>query len=372
MTLLEGEEERWFEDRQDWWARHALRAGADGGLVPFVFFRRQGEYLECSWDNHRFPPARKGVQFVDREGVEFVDVEVAAAVVSDFLREVTARITARVGQFSMQSESSDEQDPWRWLLPPHVLREIASQPRLRARIARKTRDGRHAFLATHSAETQLLAALPPSISPATILKVLGEDVAPDRGGRLLALRRPSKPSVTGPWEAGYDAALATRRALGLLDAPVGNIKKLLAESIDVEATAVSIGSAIDGGRAWLGKGSPRVFRNSRSSLGRTESFAFARELGHLVMDPAPEGEVAGLSTAWESWPISARAKAFAVMFLMPEGALKARRSLTKVDGASLTVLAEEFGLTPVTAAWHLRNLQIISEDQRLALLGRVT
>jgi Zn-dependent peptidase ImmA (M78 family) len=85
------------------------------------------------------------------------------------------------------------------------------------------------------------------------------------------------------------------------------------------------------------------------------------------MDAAPGGELGGVSSAWEPWVLSARAKAFAVMFLMPEDALRGRR-LGNVDSAGLRQIATEFHVSPRTAAWHLGNLRVISEERRDELL----
>jgi hypothetical protein len=43
-----------FETWRAWWRRHALRAGAAGGLVPNVLFRRIGDDIEVSWLNRPF------------------------------------------------------------------------------------------------------------------------------------------------------------------------------------------------------------------------------------------------------------------------------------------------------------------------------
>lgn len=357
--LTETEEERWFDDRQDWWARHALRAGANGAVLPNVFLRRVGPYLECSWDNERFAPPRKGMQFTDRAGVEYVPVEDAARAIDAFLR-------------SLPTPPSPSNGDWlRWALPEHVLAALnadrGAADSLRAKLTHSTLP----FLDSPSAALSALAEIPPQVSADTIrqiAKLVSGTTTTSSREALDRVRTPRAPAPVDPWVGGYEAALATRRALKLGATPIADMPTLLRRELNIATQFLDVEPQVDGGRVLRANSGAQVFMNRRSRLG-AGPFGAARELGHLVMDLSRDGELGGVSSEWETWPISARAKAFAVMFLLPEDALRTRPELRDVDDQGLRRLAAEFHITPPTAAWHLRNLKIISESHREELMS---
>ncbi len=359
--LTEAEEERWFDERQDWWTRHALRAGADGGVLPNVFFRRVGAWLECSWDNTHFAPSRRGMQFVDREGVEFIDLTTAARAVSEFIASLPEAFRP-----SLTTEASD----WaRFALPSHVRTALRQDPRTLERLlARYTRLDLP-FLPAAGAPLGVLSDIPPEVSAGTVQEIarllLRDPGARHDGDALERIRSPRPPTTIDPWLSGYDRALAVRRALRLGETPVADMSGVL-KSLGVATQSIDAEPQFEGARTLRANGQAQILTNATGRLGQGP-FALARELGHLVMDAAPGGELGGVSSAWEPWVLSARAKAFAVMFLMPEDALRGRR-LGNVDSAGLRQIATEFHVSPRTAAWHLGNLRVISEERRDELL----
>lgn len=61
-----GDDDR-FGPWQTWAQRHALRAAAEGGIVPDVFFQRVGDEVEVSWGD-RITPGGETVSFVLEPG----------------------------------------------------------------------------------------------------------------------------------------------------------------------------------------------------------------------------------------------------------------------------------------------------------------
>lgn len=355
-NLTEKEEEAWFEDRRDWWGRHAIRAGADGAVLPNLLLRRVGPYLECSWDNVRFPAPRKDLFLLDREGVEFVPVEEAARGVRLFLDRV------------LRSEASSSDTDWiRWAIPHHVREGLGEDVGL---IRRQCAHPDYPFLDRPDAKLQVLAAVPPGVSESTIRKIadlISDQPGARTGSALQDLREPSALTVVEPWDQGYRVALSTRRRLRLGDGPIGDLPALLRERLGLRTCRLDIEPHVEGLRSWRAGGPMLIATNLHARLGRG-SFAVAREFAHLVLDQDVDAAIGGVSSAWESWALSARAKAFAAMLLMPETALRDRGDLAALDPAGLSALSSEFGITPRTAAWHLKNLQFISETKRVELL----
>lgn len=359
--LTEAEEDRWFDERQDWWTRHALRAGADGGVLPNVFFRRVGAWLECSWDNTRFAPARRGLQFVDREGVEFIDLTEAARAVSGFIAALPE---------AFRPKRSPASTDWpHFALPQHVHAALRMEPRLMERLLARSTRLDLPFLPVAGAPLGVLADIPPAVSADTVQAIarllLRDPGAPRSGDALARVRSPAPPSPVEPWHGGYDRALAVRQALGMGGKPVDDIASVLS-ALGVTTQSLEAESPFEGARTLRANGQAQILTNAAGRLGQGP-FAVARELGHLVMDAAPGNELGGVSSAWEPWVLSARAKAFAVMFLMPEDALRGRR-LHDVDAAGQRQFATEFHVSTRTAAWHLGNLRVISPDWRDELL----
>jgi Zn-dependent peptidase ImmA (M78 family) len=99
----------------------------------------------------------------------------------------------------------------------------------------------------------------------------------------------------------------------------------------------------------------------------------ATELGHLLMDAPLNRDFAIVSGPWTFWPIAARARAFAAMLLMPEEGV--RDVVTEEGGVTAVAVRRimgRFGTGPRSTTWHLKNLDLISEEARADLLIEVS
>jgi len=368
LLLTASEEDAWFDDRQDWWVRHGVRAGADGGLLPHLLLRRLDNDLELSWDNERFPPPHRGVRFLEAVGIARVAVETAYTV----FREVLVGCAAALGDAATALiPGPPVADPWRWLLAPGIEKIVSAQGPLAQRLRLKTLVPHAPWVARHCAETMVLSALPPTATEDTVRRLLGALALSDGGPRtddsaLRALCRPSKAPTRQPWLVGYEAARQLLRdATHRYEAGEDPGAWIRAHTAFVQGDA-DLGEAIDDACAWAPGHQPCVLRNRRGRY--SPMFSLARALGHFVMDAEASAHYAHVSSPGEYWPSAARARAFAAMFLMPEEDVRAFFGGARVEAAKVRDYAARRKVTETTVLWHLQNLGVLDEEQRLSLV----
>jgi len=93
----------------------------------------------------------------------------------------------------------------------------------------------------------------------------------------------------------------------------------------------------------------------------------ASALGHLLLDLPLDRPFGTVSSPWAHWPSVARAKAFGAWLLMPSPAV---RALAVKHGEPVDLaraVMERFGTTPTLTAWHLYNLRLIDDDDRVPI-----
>lgn len=367
LLLTASEEDVWFDDRQDWWVRHGVRAGADGGLLPHLFVRRLDNDVEFSWDNERFPPPHRGVRFVEAVGVERVPAELAFVV----FRDVLVGCAKALGQVATALiPDTPDPDPWRWLLTPHVRQLVLANGPLVQRLRQKTRVPQVLWVARHCAETMALGSLPPTTTEETVKRLLGGLSLSDGGPKaddsaLRALCRPAKAPSRQPWLAGYDAARRLLRDAAHRYEAGADLSGWIRAHTAYSQSDADLGEAIDDACAWAPGHQPLVLRNRRGRY--SPMFSLAKALGHFVMDAEADAPYAHVSSPGEHWPSAARARAFAAMFLMPEDDVRACFVGAPVERAKVRDYAARRKVTETTVLWHLQNLGVIGEDERLAL-----
>lgn len=367
LLLTEAQEDAWFDARQDWWLRHGVRAGADGGLLPHLFLRRLDNDVELSWDNERFPPPHRGVRFVEAVGVERVPAELAFEV----FRDVLVGCAKALGEAATALiPDAPAPDPWRWLLAPSVQQLVLANRPLVHRLRHKTRVPHAPWVARHCAETMALGALPPAVTEDTVRRLLGALALNDGGPRaddsaLRRLCRPSPAPTRQPWLAGYEVARQLQRdATHRYEAGEDPGAWMRAHSVFTQGDA-DLGEAIDDACAWAPGHQPCVLRNRRGRY--SPRFSLARALGHFLMDALPDAHYAHVSSPWEHWPAAARARAFAAMFLMPDDDVRAFFVGASVEATKVRAYAARCRVSETTVLWHLQNLGVIGEEERLSL-----
>ncbi len=95
----------------------------------------------------------------------------------------------------------------------------------------------------------------------------------------------------------------------------------------------------------------------------------ATQLGHLVLDAPVDTPFVLVDSPWTDWPTIARARAFAAMLLMPKGGVANEIGPKEATPVVVDALMTRFGTGRLATTWHLKNLGVISEDERAALLS---
>lgn len=81
----DGADERRELAYADWWQRHCLRAGRDGGLLPNVFICAAGDRVDVSWTDEPLAGIPDHVRFKRQSGHAYIGRSEVAGVVSDLL-----------------------------------------------------------------------------------------------------------------------------------------------------------------------------------------------------------------------------------------------------------------------------------------------
>jgi Zn-dependent peptidase ImmA (M78 family) len=392
--------ERW----QNWWARHNLRAAADGGLLPSLYARRRGGRVEVSWDSTRCGFAPEGFAFEHPVGhdvlepfetgnVLFAWLDEASAALSENpdAGERTAALRRRVAKLRDASRTerrlalaagfaaSDAGlvDEWRGL---QRLGHGSAAAR------------RAAFEAPHdelvvggSCAAQLMwGSLSPTLDAADrrrIVSMLLQVYAPGSETAELAgmvRDQPLAADLREAWAQGYDLAEQIHEQLAIDQG----------QAMDIEATLVSLGvdvraidlsdNAIRGLTVASPEHRPTVTVNRRFKHGHgadIRRFTLAHEFCHLLVDRDQGRDVALASSEdWAPIDVERRANAFAAMFLMPRAAVQ--RAVAQATDppetlAGAALVAHRLQVPVQTAIHHLKNLDYLDPNTHDELLERL-
>jgi hypothetical protein len=80
----------WERAWSEWWGRHALQAGREGGLFPDLYIRRYRQQVELSWGQTPLPGAPVGYRFLVPSGVARFDPRVVAEPLYDVLQNAVS------------------------------------------------------------------------------------------------------------------------------------------------------------------------------------------------------------------------------------------------------------------------------------------
>jgi hypothetical protein len=107
---------------------------------------------------------------------------------------------------------------------------------------------------------------------------------------------------------------------------------------------------------------------SGGASGLRREIGFASALGHLLMDVNP----VSVDGDWEDWPTAARARAFAIMVLMPDQGLRETLPAdTPIEPDDVRAVMKRFDTGPFATTFHLRNRGFINEERRAQLLAEL-
>ena len=168
------------------------------------------------------------------------------------------------------------------------------------------------------------------------------------------------------YERGYRLAAVARRILGLdPEAPIGSMRSLIADTLDIPLVQTSLGRGLAG--ATIASGDARgivvnIEGDNRSVWVRR--MTLAHELGHLLWDPAPRLDRLmvdryrdlAVNSTYRRDPVEIRANAFAIAFLAPPAAVDRMVDQSGDVPSAVFAVARRFGISVTAAAAHVGNV----------------
>lgn len=377
-----------YKTVRDWWKRHALHSADSSALYPDIFFRRVSDNIEISWLDRQpeFPPT--GFELDLRPGAALLPVEDVAKPLWDFLQWA-------VGSARPVTDGDQKQvDDLRLRLT--ALHETTAAEFEATRVANETL---HTILEKVQAEShwkpnRKALTTPPVVTeldaPALMfgglnvnigerdVRVLFNVLVQHRDGieshKLNALA--SSPSIyeyIQPYTHGYELAYQTREALGIDHyATYVDIEKILSDlGVTIRDETLQTNSVR--GVAIAGVGfSPSILVNKSSGFNenkRGRRFTLAHELCHILFDRSSARRLSHISGPWASARVEKRANAFAAMFLATPHALE--KASTPGDlRTRIKQLSEEFEIGTRALLEHMRNLDLLNDDELLRMTDR--
>jgi Zn-dependent peptidase ImmA (M78 family) len=173
--------------------------------------------------------------------------------------------------------------------------------------------------------------------------------------------------------SGYvaQAEQTAERALMRIDAPIrtlglSGLIRVIEEAYSLNLAVVELSDDVDGMSTV--EDDLRIIIVDRTDRTGRQRFTIAHELAHVIFDDA-RGRVIEEQMFRGKSNKESRADVFAAAFLMP------RREILDVLAGRRAAdafyeLVWEFRVSPVSMAWRLLNLQLISESERVALAAK--
>jgi hypothetical protein len=383
------DEESWLDDREAFWSRHFLLAGADGAWLPNLCVLREDDEVAMTWREPRLRSDPR-MTFLNAEGSTRVAWTEVRAVLNRFIDEVAKAFEQR------------KLAPYPWIAAPKPRLESATR-------------GSDAIALYCARSLQQVAELL-EVHPEEVTSVLGKEVVDDpavnplcqvfrdlppwpspgigaearatldastitsssrlaswAGARLFA--RDAARAAEGAERAGQLAALAVRRALSLDGQPIDSTRDLLdslgvtTRSSAVEANHEHMLVVAAHGRAPA----VTILQTVQTRKRWGHRFEEARALGHALLDPLRGEALGAAATRWTQSVRRRRSGAFAAELLLPESVL-VEASGGHLDGVCedqrFTKLIERYGVGAMTAAWQLYNHKLLSPQVRGELIER--
>lgn len=388
MLAGAGDDLNRFGPWQDWASRHALRSAAQGGIVPDIFFHRQGDEIELSWGD-RVQPGAEAASFNFEDGVARVSVDAFATVIRHAVDWFCNAVqgdghpwVADLASIWTEARSDGSRlSALNWFL------DGRANP---GPLSRLLMEGLHGlgrpmpappvdWWGTLSPEVAMFGALAPQISQKAASAILSayfdastDEVEPDR---LVELRHddPAWMAVS-PWASGYSLAEDLLEQADPAPSAERTELEQLVSSLGIVVVDAHLDAVGPRGVAIAGENiRPTILVNvdhpAYTGVGRR--FTIGHELCHILHDRERARPLAHTSTPWAPAAVEQRANAFAAMLLMPKS--RARRPLTddtvRALRSAVRSLARTLGVSETALKQHLANLGEISPEEGGILLG---
>ncbi len=367
-------EAKLIDERDEFVASHSLVAASAGGLVPDVYFGRDGARMSVSVGPSRTHPSTWFLH-------EALERDVPAALFFDAVRGLVKWVRDQLDGLEAPVAKRDRSAFERWLaqadspeaaesslagyagLPRATLRSLFEQS-FDFELPSDWRLKGAAFDPSTSSVAVVFRALSPWMSVDDVRKLLEHlRGVPARTEAAKLLReygaRITVSSERTDYQQGYDAAVAVREIIGNVDRRLDIESMLATWGLAVCEIAIS-DSHIDGGVTWDDAHGPMLFVNSNSERAGTKwgrRMVLAHELCHLLLDRRSAHPLRIVSGEWTSPVIERRANAFAAELLLPKaGVLRMCPTMYRLPPDSEQhALMNEFGVGSTTLLEHLQN-----------------
>ena len=346
-------------EMQGWRMRHSFWSAASGGVLPNLWFRRQSDLCEISYDPGVTVGAPRAFEFQFSRGAVLLDVDIVAKALLEFL---TWGIANGSEAKLPQDSRSRAEEAERWLVGDHLARLLLQKDRPASQL-------NNGVAYPLSPEVAMFGTLTPSLSAddgASLLDALDRARSSEpEGSELLSLTCDMAPATRETsWGQGYELALQTVEALGSGQTEPIDIGRAL-HRLGVHVEDLAVGDRSLRGVAVAGEGfRPTIIVNPNAKWNRSESgrrFTLAHEFAHVLVDRGRARRVTHSSTPWAPEAVERRANAFTAMFLMPYQVVDA--ALAKLgrvtDGKSLDGLARRLRCSKAAVLEHLGNIDRI-------------
>jgi hypothetical protein len=407
----------WNEEAENktdaWFRRHCLWASRDGGLVPYLVFRRFFDQIEISWSEIRPMGCPDHFRFLSATGGMRLPIEEVVEPLNRFLRHACRLVTlksksekaAELERRVLALENVEFFDRRLTWLAGFKSETAGSFQRFKERLTARAAEcaaGIDSILTTffptpkeglaisgHCHGALMFGAVAPELSDddrlTIALEMLSHRIAPESASHLLALIDtlaeqfeidPAGSRV--PWEEGYELADAWSEVSGLTSPGPVNIEEHLQE-LGITVHEVTLSGSNTSGAAILMEGrAPLILvnklceRHLDANGGSQRSglrFTLAHELCHLLADRHRGSELAMVSGDWAPRSIEQRANAFAAALLMPDSAISSAYDdcpSQPADGVidDFLKVAKTLEVSPDALSWHLYNRRFIDETER--------
>lgn len=347
---------------QEWRERHALWSGAAGGVFPNVWFRRQSDLFEVSFDPGTVVGAPSGLEFQFNRGAILVDVAAAAAALDGFLKWGALHAQSPIAP---RTQIGDGLAAIEWLVGSQLTAVLRKR-------ALPRRPAQHGILYPLTPAVAMFGTLTPQTSERDAHALLAalEDArsdAPEPPALASLVENRPPPTREAAWEEGYEVALDVLDKLQLPRTRASYIDMgRVLTALGIRTMHVHVGDESLRGIAIAGTGfAPTLVVNGSARWNqRTEGlrFTLAHELAHILLDRGAARHITHASTPWAPESLERRANAFAAMLLMPpallDAALAAVGTLQTFDDLKRIARRLKCGRSAVLE--HLMNLDRVT------------
>jgi IrrE N-terminal-like domain len=401
VSLKEIDDFKWLDTWSEWWSRHCVRSGSEGGLFPDLYIRRYRDQLEISTGAEPLLGIPDDIVFLSPNRSYSVDTFLTAetlfTVLGGAVQELRRRVpdSLRIERLAAEYSSLRSPDrfarrlPWlaglvdnlhRWREVQNAVDKVLGKVSAGVRDQITDRERSTDLVVVGSAYVRLLyGAFSPTTTIEDVALLTGlvvDNYVPDASEWFLKLDvaldtsdvRQLSPGEQGSWLGEQACKLLAEDSDGWID-----VQTVLA-SLEIGTTKIDLTDEEVRAVSVFGPTQrPHIFGNRRIRWGQSvevERFTLAHELCHLILDREHGGELAIATGPWAPVTIEQRANAFAAAFLMPTWLLRDALNATGLSADSeeaIATISSRLRVSKSSLIDRLYNLGELTLDDRLRL-----